>query len=438
MSDPAARCRWTAPFLLALGLVAWIELSDVWGVLSDRAGTTTLGWIRLGSTYALLVAVLLWQWERLWPILRSTRFVLSFLLLGAMAWFGSLLLELPMSLLGLGRGDATLAPAEARRLREPLPRDAAPAALGERLGFQPQAAGLDRREAFTFTLPDTWVEQPATEMRWINLRAGDAECWVLMLPGGGDLLANVNRWRGQLGQPPLDDAGLAALPRRPVFGIPAVLVEGRGTYEGRPEQALLGLMAPNSGGMLAVKMVGPVATVARERERFFAFAGSLAPSAKLRALAGTGPEAAAGTASGWTWSVPAGWRVGPARDMREATFFAGPADAVECWISVLSGDAGGMLANVNRWRGEVGLPPVSRLDEQPRESVPMLGTEALFVTLSGTWTGRGSRIEDATLLAVACPLSDRVLFVKMVGPRAAVDGERARFLELVRSLRSGT
>ena len=49
--------------------------------------------------------------------------------------------------------------------------------------------------------------------------------------------------------------------------------------------------------------------------------------------------------------------------MRLATYqMQGPAGPVEVAISKFPGDVGGMLANVNRWRGQVGLAPAVETD----------------------------------------------------------------------------
>ncbi|MFI4915491.1 MAG: hypothetical protein ACIAS6_03155 [Phycisphaerales bacterium JB060] len=81
------------------------------------------------------------------------------------------------------------------------------------------------------------------------------------------------------------------------------------------------------------------------------------------AEAADGQPAFAEDAEAWPWAAPAGWRrVDQERPMRLATYVieSGDAgDAVEVAISRFPGDVGGMLANVNRWRGQVGLAPVA-------------------------------------------------------------------------------
>lgn len=70
---------------------------------------------------------------------------------------------------------------------------------------------------------------------------------------------------------------------------------------------------------------------------------------------------------GREWAVPAGWTEDPnPRQMRLATYIApDPAGPVEVAVTRFGGRVGGELANVNRWRGQLGLPPImeAELDE---------------------------------------------------------------------------
>jgi hypothetical protein len=59
--------------------------------------------------------------------------------------------------------------------------------------------------------------------------------------------------------------------------------------------------------------------------------------------------------------APAGWQTQPASGMREASFLiAGPGGSTAD-VSVVSfpGSGGDDLANINRWRGQLKLPPVA-------------------------------------------------------------------------------
>ena len=80
------------------------------------------------------------------------------------------------------------------------------------------------------------------------------------------------------------------------------------------------------------------------------------------AHAAPGPEAAPPQAEapkgGLKWSLPQGWTQVPGEGMRFATLQAPVQGRLEATVVVLAGTAGGELANVNRWRGQIALPPL--------------------------------------------------------------------------------
>jgi len=110
---------------------------------------------------------------------------------------------------------------------------------------------------------------------------GEAECYVTLLGGaGGGVVANINRWRDQMGAEVLSEAQIAALPRIPFLGGEAVLVEIPGAYVGMgdadvPAALLLGAVCMLEDASVFVKMTGPRATVEAEREAFQEFCGSM-------------------------------------------------------------------------------------------------------------------------------------------------------------------
>ena len=76
------------------------------------------------------------------------------------------------------------------------------------------------------------------------------------------------------------------------------------------------------------------------------------------------PQAAQGEPIDWT--VPAGWKRLPGNDMRYASFQIWP-DHPDVLLSIVPlGGGEDLLANVNRWEGQVGLP-ASKETELPKE-----------------------------------------------------------------------
>jgi hypothetical protein len=111
--------------------------------------------------------------------------------------------------------------------------------------------------------------------------AQSAECYVTLLPGAaGGAAANLNRWRGQMGQAAMDETQLAALPRIACLGqeAPLLLVEGTYTGMGGPARAdslFAGTVVQSEGKTVFVKCVGPKSLVEPQLDAFKAFCKSL-------------------------------------------------------------------------------------------------------------------------------------------------------------------
>ena len=64
------------------------------------------------------------------------------------------------------------------------------------------------------------------------------------------------------------------------------------------------------------------------------------------------------------WIVPPGWRETPPTRFLLAKFVTAGGDGAKAEVNVtaLNGDGGGLPANVNRWRSQVGLGPVTEAE----------------------------------------------------------------------------
>lgn len=136
-----------------------------------------------------------------------------------------------------------------------------------------------------YDTPEGWEEKPASMMRDISLsfgENGEGEAYVARLPGaGGGLLANVNRWRQQMGADPLTQEQVEALPEKLLFGQPAKFIEidgefsGMGGGEKMPDYRMLGLILASDAGAVFVKMTGPKGLVEENSAAFDTFIESI-------------------------------------------------------------------------------------------------------------------------------------------------------------------
>lgn len=128
------------------------------------------------------------------------------------------------------------------------------------------------------------------------------------------------------------------------------------------------------------------------------------------------------------WVVPAGWKSVPPSPMRMASFaIAGNgAGAGEVSVSTFPGDGGGDLANINRWRGQLGLAPLEPQGVKPL-IVPVKGRDTTILTV------RIEGVEKSTLAGWA-RIDGKSWFFKLTGPTPLVQGEQGRFRKFLESV----
>jgi len=151
-------------------------------------------------------------------------------------------------------------------------------------------------------------------------------------------------------------------------------------------------------------------------------APSPAVAAPMVAPASMKAEAASFDAPKWA-ALPAGWVVGPENGMRKATWIvSGPnGSKAEIAVTVFPGSVGGLTANVNRWRGQIGLPPAGA-DEiaASAKAVKVGGIDSQrFVMVAGD----GKKSVDAVIASK----DGATWFFKMNGETAAVEANAAAF-----------
>jgi len=140
------------------------------------------------------------------------------------------------------------------------------------------------------------------------------------------------------------------------------------------------------------------------------------------------------------WKTPDGWARAERSQMRPVNLAFGPNGEGECYLSILPGGAGGVLANVNRWRKQMGQADLTETDLEQLPKKILMGIQGVFVEVDGEYTNVGATEAkpDHRLIGIVATLGDAGLFVKMVGPKALVEANTAAFDEFVASLKLRT
>lgn len=135
-----------------------------------------------------------------------------------------------------------------------------------------------------------------------------------------------------------------------------------------------------------------------------------------------------------TWTIPSSWNKAPGQSMRLVTLIPEGSHGSECYVSLLGGVAGGLDANINRWRNQIELPPLSEEEISALPRISVLDREAVLVEMEGLPSGQGGAETVPMVLGLVCPLDEATLFVKMTGPASELRGEKGHFLSFVSSL----
>lgn len=249
-----------------------------------------------------------------------------------------------------------------------------------------------------WSLPEGWKEEAGSGMRYATVRVPTAEkpleLTVIPLPtGDGDLegyvLANVNRWRNQMQVAPLEKKDLDTSSLKFDLDDTQVWVVN---ILGHASQQSMGALPPRGADS---------------------------------------PAAERGTSPGFTSAVPEGWTKGVPRQFQLASYEVRDGSK-QANISV--SQAGGDLnANINRWRGQVQLPPLDEAGiKQQMQKVTIGGHEGMLVELAGP-----DRASGQAILGAVVNVGGEQWFFKLMGDAELAAREKSHFEEFLKSVKFG-
>jgi hypothetical protein len=247
----------------------------------------------------------------------------------------------------------------------------------------------------SYKQPESWKPSKGTKMSVAAFRVGldEQAPEITVTPSRGSVVDNINRWRGQLGLKPATDEAISRDTKEKQNGDVKILVvdltgTGSGKMSGPAPFADKGLPPGHPGGG--------------------------APKPRL------------------SYTTPDGWKEGKQTQFSLAAFRAGEgSDVADVTVTALDGPAGGLLTNVNRWRGQIGLNDWTE-DQFSKESVTLMagGAPAAYVDLGPGMGGKH-------ILAVVLSRDGQTWFFKMGGSAEAVGRQKSAFEAFVKSVRFG-
>lgn len=304
-----------------------------------------------------------------------------------------------------------------------------------------------------WTVPQGWTALAAGNFTHAAYQVGsDPNLKVTVSMAGGDLKANINRWEGQLGLAPSEDLSKITKKEK-VAGIDATMVDLNNNGN-----RMLAAIIPQGDKQWFVKFMGPAAEVAKQKDNFDAFVKSIhfdhsghnhaaadaKPPVENTPKTNTAPaNPHADPHSGISmieglkeYKLPEGWKVDPTpRQMRAGTIIVTAGnETADLAVSRMGANFGDMLANVNRWRGQVGLQPVQDAAAAKGQEVTLAQGPAIIFDFAGP-EDQGANRKRMLVGMTQFPNSQVVWFFRLLGPHDLVAKSKPGFETFFKSIK---
>ena len=140
-------------------------------------------------------------------------------------------------------------------------------------------------------------------------------------------------------------------------------------------------------------------------------------------------ESSSSQSRGFTWRNPNSWIPSSGSSMRLVSFDVPYKGGMgDFSLIILSGDGGGIVPNINRWRGQLGLEPQLQheIESSMVDQKGLLGMYKLINIMNNQ--------DNSAFLAAIIPLGNQTLFAKLSINVSAIAEVEADFIEFCSSI----
>ena len=300
-------------------------------------------------------------------------------------------------------------------------------------------------EPIQWTEPTGWTRTAGDgKFRYATIKTDDQPQLSVVVvplngPGGRSVLANVVRWEGQLKLPPSEEADLPKLVTPMQQGdLTIQLVDLQGPA-GEKQERMLGALIPHRDETWTFLLRGSNDAVQADKDKFVSLVKSVrfdvpAKSDAHSPHAADDPITAAAQRAGLAaWTTPEGWQAVPTtKQMRALTLKVGAAELAASQFPkrIMSEELKGM--NINRWRGQIGLPPTEDLTLNTPVKLAVGSQQVDLYDITGPVAGDQ---EPKRLLVAIMPQGESFWFFNFSGPAKLVTDQRPAFEAFLKSVR---
>ena len=291
----------------------------------------------------------------------------------------------------------------------------------------------------SWVMPEQWGENPGMS----GIMAGSFHIKTPMGPRGRigvmpfresvETTQIVNMFARELGHTDYNESSVQPLIAHKKLGdrsFEVIRLEDMSGEEGPQKTALLALYRHNAQTWL-FPFIADRVLVDKELENFYSFLQSTtlrAGKTPVRAIAPSLPPAQpASSGHQPTWDAPEHWERKPATQMRVGNYAVSneAGEALDFSITSFPGEVGGILANVNRWLGQVGMSPTDEQGLSQYLSDRMIDEKPAKLVLAES--------DEQALCAAILLHKGRSWFLKLMGDVNLARAEKENFLGLIDS-----
>lgn len=288
----------------------------------------------------------------------------------------------------------------------------------------------------SWTLPAGWKEAGAGQMSLATFditAKGDKQAQVTVTPlrglAGKEVLI-VNMWRQQAGLVELSAEEVQRqLQPVEIAGEPGKMFEVTGKAEGtNPPLRIVTAMAHRADASWFYKLAGDSGLVEAQKPAFVEFLKSIKITETPAGEAASAPvPVETGSATPSQWKTSADWKAVPPGPMQTAKFALPEKGAAKAdvTVSIFPNSTGGILGNVNRWRNQIGLPPIGeaelvKLVTPLDEKIP----DAVLVDMTNN---------NRQFIGAIVPRGGQWFFYKLLGDAEAVAPQKEAFVAFAKA-----
>jgi hypothetical protein len=338
------------------------------------------------------------------------------------------------ALVGCKRDEAKVYNIAKEESPPPQPASAATPEMGS-----PPATAMSLPQ-LKYQLPAGWQEKPLTEMRVASFTAlgangQSADVSVVPLSIVGHDLDLINYWRSQVQLPATSDPDAVKQAEPVAIGAEQGrlfnFVSGQPMI-GNARQRILVAMLTRGTMSWFFKMTGEDAFVTSQKENFLQFLKSVSFVENAPVEIAAAPATQNENANS-IWTVPSDWQPLPPSQFLLAEFSIAGTNGAKADVNVaeMGGEGGGLLANVNRWRGQLGLGAAGENDlPQMTQSLDVPDGKATLVDFAGVNAKTGAQVR---LVGVVVPQNGQTWFYKLMGDEQIVTRQKDAFIKFIQS-----